>query len=113
MSIVENIKSLCVEQETSIPKLEKELDLPKGSVYKWDKNRPSIDKLEKVANYFGVSIDHILGRDEKENLYQSDRDFIIKLLKKNGVLKDGEDISDENMERLISIINTTAEAFKK
>ena len=62
MSIVENIKSLCSEIGISIPKLEKILNLSRGSVYNWDKNSPSIDKLEKVADYFKVSTDYLLGR---------------------------------------------------
>lgn len=60
MSLVENIKSLCEESGTSIPKMEKELGLSKGSVYNWDKNSPSIDKVQKVAEYFGVSTDYLL-----------------------------------------------------
>jgi transcriptional regulator with XRE-family HTH domain len=44
----------------SIPKLEKELNLGNGAIYKWDKSSPSIDKLQKVAEYFNVSTDYLL-----------------------------------------------------
>jgi transcriptional regulator with XRE-family HTH domain len=30
---------------------------------KWKKVSPSVDKLQKVADYFGVSMDFLLGRD--------------------------------------------------
>ena len=40
MSIVENIKSLCKQRNTSIPKLEKEFNWGNGAIYNWDKNSP-------------------------------------------------------------------------
>ncbi|WP_410512082.1 helix-turn-helix transcriptional regulator [Paenibacillus sp. BR2-3] len=60
MSTVENIKSLCETQGISIPKLEKLLGLSKGSIYNWDKNSPSIDKVQKISDYFNVSINRVL-----------------------------------------------------
>lgn len=60
MSLVENIKRLCKKAGTSIPKVEKELGFGHGSIYNWDKNSPSIDKLQKVAAFFNTSVDSIL-----------------------------------------------------
>lgn len=60
MSIVENIKSLCKTRNITIPKLELEIGLSKGSIYNWDKNSPSIDKIQKVAEYFKVSTDYLI-----------------------------------------------------
>ncbi len=66
MSSVSNIQSLCKKHNTTIPKLEKDLAFGKGSIYKWDKNSPSVDKLQKVADYFKVSTDYLLfGFDRK------------------------------------------------
>lgn len=73
MSIVENIRSLCKKCGISIPKVEKELGFGNGAIYNWDKNSPSIDKLQKVANYFKVSIDYLLGRGD---IY--DRGWVLK-----------------------------------
>ncbi len=61
MSLVENIKFLCALKGTSIPKLEKELGFGRGAIYNWDTNSPSIDKVQKVADYFEVSVDDLLG----------------------------------------------------
>lgn len=60
MSILESIQSLCKQKNISIPSLEKELNFGRGSIYKWDKNSPSIDKIQKVADYFNVSLDRII-----------------------------------------------------
>ncbi|BFH14548.1 hypothetical protein J6TS7_44450 [Paenibacillus dendritiformis] len=64
MSIVENIRVLCKEANTSIPKLEKELGFGNGAIYNWDKNSPSIDKIQKVADRFNVSINHVIYGDD-------------------------------------------------
>lgn len=60
MSIVENIKSLCLESGSTIPKLEQELGFGRGSIYNWDKNSPSISKVRQVSEYFRVSLDRVL-----------------------------------------------------
>ena len=64
MSILKNIQLLCKGRSISVPKLEKELGFSNGSMYNWDKNSPSIDKLQKVADYLNVSTDYLLGRTE-------------------------------------------------
>lgn len=63
MSLVENIQKLCESSGISISALQKELSFSSGSIYKWDKNSPSVDKLCMVADYFNVSVDYLLGRE--------------------------------------------------
>jgi len=64
MALLENIQYLCGEQGTSVPKLEQSLGFGKGAIYKWEKSSPTADKLQKVANYFRVSLDYLLGRGD-------------------------------------------------
>ncbi len=67
MNLVENIKVLCTKKGISIPKLEKTLSLSNGSIYNWNKSFPSIDKVIKVADYFEVSLDELVGRNIKSS----------------------------------------------
>ncbi len=67
MNLVENIKVLCTKKGISIPKLEKILSLSNGSIYNWNKSFPSIDKVIKVADYFEVSLDELVGRNIKSS----------------------------------------------
>lgn len=60
MSLVDKIKKLCEERNMSVPTLEKEFGFGYGSIYRWDTNTPSIDRVQKVADYFGVSIDSLV-----------------------------------------------------
>ena len=73
MSLVKNIKSLCSNKKTSIPKLEKELGFGNGAIYNWDKNSPTLAKVIRVSNYFGVTIDFLVNQeiDKAENCIQA------------------------------------------
>ena len=65
--MLENIQKLCDERDVTIAQLERDLNFGRGSIYKWNKNSPSIDKVQKVAEYFGVSTDFLLyGFDKGE-----------------------------------------------
>lgn len=67
MSLINKIKDLCEANSTSIPKLEKELELATSSIYRWDSCSPSIVNVQKVADRFGVSVDSLLGRTCQPN----------------------------------------------
>ncbi|MBU2701756.1 transcriptional regulator with XRE-family HTH domain [Sporomusaceae bacterium BoRhaA] len=69
MSILANIQLLCKKNSTSVPKLEKELGFGNGSIYNWDKNSPSADKLQKVAEFFKVSTDYLILGYDKSRLF--------------------------------------------
>lgn len=67
MAIVKKIQELCKERGMTIPKLEKEAGFSNGSIYKWDTNTPGIDRIQKVAKCFGVSIDFLIQEDVISN----------------------------------------------
>lgn len=57
------IKSLCDEKGITNAELERTLDLANGSIARWIKGAaPNSTALEKVADYFKVSADYLLGR---------------------------------------------------
>lgn len=66
MTLVQKIKELCAENATNFAALERNLDFGQGSIRKWDNAIPAGDRLAKVADYFGVSVDYLLGRNEDE-----------------------------------------------
>lgn len=67
MSLVERIQDLCSSKNTTLIGLEREIGLGRGTIRNWDKNSPSADKVQKVAEYFGVSTDYLLyGFDKSE-----------------------------------------------
>lgn len=60
MTLKERIKSLCKNNGVSLNKLETELDFAKGYLSKLDKSTPNSAKLQKIADYFGVSLDYLM-----------------------------------------------------
>lgn len=60
--IYETLQSLCKERGTCFAKVEKSLGFGNGTMQKWNKALPRIDKVKSVADFFGVSVDYLLGR---------------------------------------------------
>ena len=44
----------------SVGKLEKDLEFSNGSICKWNESEPGIRKVQKVADYLGVTIEELL-----------------------------------------------------
>lgn len=66
-STVDRIRVLANAQGLSLPALEAKLNLGNGTISRWRKSSPNSDKLARVADFFHVSLDYLLGRSEKEN----------------------------------------------
>lgn len=65
--LYQRIKELCKRKGISITKLESELGFGNSSIKKWGRiSSPSVDKIIKVASYFDVSVDYLLGRTDIE-----------------------------------------------
>ena len=58
--IYDNISCLCKERGISIAKLERELGIGNGTIGKWANSSPTAEKLKRVADYFGVTVDSLL-----------------------------------------------------
>jgi len=85
VSLVQKIKMLCDEKKISIAELERKLDFANSSIRKWDERTPGVDKIQKVADFFDVSTDYLLGRTDKRNYYdltEKDQKDIQKQLEK-------------------------------
>ena len=60
-SLKERIYNLAHERNLSVRQIEKDLGWADRSISKWDKNRPSIDKITALADYLGMSVDALIG----------------------------------------------------
>ena len=58
--IYENVKNICEQNGISIYKLERELDFANGTISKWQQSTPTVDKIQKVAIFFGLPIEYFL-----------------------------------------------------
>lgn len=58
--LLDKIKELCKQNDITVTQLERNLSFGNGTIHRWSKNQPSIDKVVKVAKYFSVSINYLL-----------------------------------------------------
>lgn len=66
-STVDRIRTLANAQGLSLPALEVKLSLGNGTISRWSKSAPNTDKLSRVADFFHVSLDYLLGREIKNS----------------------------------------------
>ncbi|MFC6179988.1 helix-turn-helix domain-containing protein [Lactiplantibacillus daowaiensis] len=95
MNTYSRIKDLANAHKISISELERTLQLSNGSISKWAKSMPNSKYLTKVADYFDVSTDYLLGRTDKKHFYDLTQ-------------KDQTDIGKE-VDRMIEGLSTDAE----
>ncbi|WBX80160.1 helix-turn-helix transcriptional regulator [Virgibacillus salarius] len=69
MTAFDRLKKLCDEQGISVNKLEENIGLGKNTLYSWKKKIPTGSNLTRVADYFDVSVDYLLGRTDKKRYY--------------------------------------------
>lgn len=115
MSIFDIIKTLAKEQGKNVKEVALELGFGENLFYKWKTQSPTTDKLQKVADYFNVSTDFLLGRTTERrnstkdiNIYQEfkNRDEI------DAFIKEISTTDKETLKQLIEIYNVIKKAPK-
>lgn len=64
--LYERLKYLANQRKVSFNQIEEAVGFPKNTLYRWNNIKPSIDKITIVADYFNVTTDFLLGRENKE-----------------------------------------------
>ena len=75
--MIQRIQIKLKEKGLSISKLEKECNLGNGTIKRWETNKPSIDKVEKVANFLGISIEWLITGKEAPDLTKDEQQLLI------------------------------------
>ena len=112
------VKTLCREKGITQKELAKIIDVSQNTIKNWENNLPNGDTLLKIADYFGVTTDYLLGRSYDKLLTRKNERDIQKSLKQiydglddslslaylnNG----GVELSDEDAEILKSALQFT------
>lgn len=66
-NLKENVTKLIAKHGITISKLEKALGFGNATIRDWEFRSPSVEKVERVADYFHVSVDSLLGREHKKS----------------------------------------------
>lgn len=122
MSLKTRIKNLANEQGIGLTALEAKLGFGNGTITKWDKTTPNADKLNKVAQYFGVSMDYLLNGVDQNGLSEKDNRDIAKDLnslkrkltsREDGPVNfEGNDIPDDDLDMFLGQVEIMLRRLK-
>ena len=128
MDLKNRIKELCKNKHISMNALETELGFAKGYISKLGAggSTPNISKIQKIADYFGVTIDYLMtGKEPEEQSEpaltakdQRDIQQILdqtreQLMNQEGLMFDGDPASPEAIESILSAMQIGMEMAKK
>lgn len=123
MGLYEQIRDMAKNKGYSINKLEQELGFARSSINKFNKNKPSIDKLQQIADFLGVTVDCLTtgedtanpvltARDERdiEKILENTRN---QLMNQEGLMFDGKPASPEAIDSILSAMRVGMEMAKE
>ena len=126
MPMYDRIKALCRQKGVTVTGTEKELGFARGSLCKVDTNKPSMERVNKLADYFGVSVEYLMSgeipaekkdvtltpRDERdiEKILDQTRE---QLLSQEGLMFDGQPATPEAIDSILSAMQVGMEPHKK
>lgn len=117
----ENFQRLLDVHHVTAYKVAKETGLTTSMLTNWKKGRytPKQDKLQKIAEYFGVTVDYLLtgnspaASEEQSAVDINDKlqEIIDALTGEDGVLWDNEEISEEGRSVLLNWLGHDRDLF--
>lgn len=107
MALVDKVRALANQRDMSLPQLEVKLGLGNGTISRWKTSSPNTEKLQRIADYFNVSLDYLLDREIQLNK-RDERDIAKRLEtaledldnSQEALMFSGEPLDDETRELL-------------
>lgn len=72
MSLISRIKELADSEKITFAEIERNVGISNGQIRRWNLSSPKIENIQKIADYFNVSTDYLLGRTENKSLENND-----------------------------------------
>lgn len=114
----ERLKIALQNKKLSQVDLSKELGFTSAAINRWCQNitQPDNPTIVKIAQYLGVSTDFLLGNDKESNTKDEilrEKLALKKALVNAGYMKDDEDLTDEELERLMKFVKNNKDFIKE
>ncbi|AIS03132.1 helix-turn-helix domain-containing protein [Lactococcus lactis] len=78
--LYERLQELIKKSNKSMNQIERELGYPRNTISSYKRQNPSTKRLNELAEYFDVSVDYLLGRQDepkyKEDLSEEESELI-------------------------------------
>lgn len=115
MSYIQNIRALCEAKQIPIGKLEMLCGFPQGTLARWARIIPQIDKFEKVADVLGCSIDELCGRtyyvDQAEKRTDAALENMLRFQQELNATRSPDDLSDDER-RIVRVFRSLSDPDK-
>lgn len=117
MNFTNRFKELMDRSDSSQTDLSKIVGFTPQTVSKWynGKTEPDSKTIKKIANYFNVSTDYLLGNDQQLTKYEKELkelEVLKELLIKNGYMKSNEDLSKKEFDNLMKFVKANKDFLK-
>lgn len=85
--------------------------------YETNRRNPDYATLKEIATFYNVSIDFLLGHTSKKTTTEEEKakekEALKKVLVEAGYMKENEDLSKEELERLMKFVKSNKEFIKE
>lgn len=119
MNFGDRLKELREKKGLSQEALADELDIPRTSITHYEREKkkerlPRNERLNKIADFFGVSVDYLIGRAETSELNEVEIKFLQdidtlsleEILEKHAITIDGKPVTKEELPVILSVIRS-------
>ena len=106
-STFDKIKELCQKQGISLNQLEEKLNFSTNYLYSMKKGNPKADNLQKIADYFNVSTDYLLGRTDNPNIAKdgdASAPLDLRDIAAQSMLFDGKPLTEEDIDFITAVL---------
>ena len=121
---MKNLKLLRKQHNLSQKEIGNIFHASQNTVSQWENGtrKPSYDIIQEIADYFDVSVDYLLGRQEqlpelnskdKREIQEILDDTEQQLLSQDGLMFDGSPATDEYVQKIIMAMKMGMEMIKK
>lgn len=104
MTTIERIKKISKERGWSLQKVAKKAGIGVNSIYRWNTKTPSTASLQAVADVLDVSVDYLLGKDDKPSNSNEPIDLDKVLSEEGMAMFDGKPLSEEYKKALLAML---------
>lgn len=114
----DRIKELAEKRGKSLPAVSADLNFSDNLFYRWKTSNPKASDLAKVADYFHVSVDYLLGRDESptDELDEAMNAYgfsdSLKQSIKSTENYSGKPLTEENYKAMADLVNMYLQSVK-
>lgn len=116
MTLFDRLKELSKKRGKNLKQVALELGYGENIFYTWKKSAPNADKLQEVADYFHVTTDYLLGRDDSKKIeLDPEEDKLVVMFRKNTIDMNDEEKKEfnESLDKLMSVARDLFERDKK